>query len=223
MSADTVTTSTTAVAAPISSAGKLHGGTETGGTRLGLPRVSLPNLRAILDHGGGMTPADVSGICELALRKEEGASNSPRKTSIPAKTSTPAPVGSQAATTGKDGPAAGFEPDGGVGSPGAGVEANETTPQGLHNEQDAAHAAGNEAAEVQDTANRTAASRNGAGGRNGLTAEEHDQLMTQDQPAVTISFTTVSECKAVREWIRRGAYTLPAFEITSGQRTRDAR
>ena len=35
-----------------------------------IPRVTLPHLRAILEHGGGMSAADVSEICESVLKAE---------------------------------------------------------------------------------------------------------------------------------------------------------
>lgn len=178
----------------------------------GVPCVSLPSLTAILEHGGGMTPADVSGVCELVVGKEE-VSRSQREMQVPGKVSTPATDGSEAVATGKGEPAVGLELDGMRGSTGEGVEVTATTTsERLHNELSDAPATGNETKEDFDTANV----------RGGLAAEEHDQLMNQGQAAPTVSFTAVSECKAVREWVRRGAYTLPTFDVTSGQR-RDIR
>lgn len=54
---------------------------------------------------------------------------------------------------------------------------------------------------------------------------QHDCAATksqlgQEEPPFTVSFTTVYECEAVRAWLRKGAYTLPAFDVTSGQRQR---
>lgn len=207
LSADTVTTTVTA---PTSPAGNPHDKTAA---TAGVPCVPLPHLRAILEHGGGMTPDDASGICELVVRKED-ASRSQRKMQISEKISTPA----TAAATGKGG---GLEPDGIGGIPGEGVEATATTLQRLHNELNGVDATEDETKEILDAASRKAATD--AGGRDGTTEEGHGQLVDQAQPALTVSFTTVSECKAVREWVRRGAYTLPAFDVTSGQRRNDIR
>lgn len=184
----------------------------------GVPCVSLPNLAAILEHGGGMTPVDVSGVCETVTR-EECVSRSQRKTPTPEKEPTPAcTAGSEATATGEGEPAVGVEPDSTAGSTEEGREATSATPERLHNELDGVHAPVGETKEVRDTAYRTATADSGADGRDDNTAEGHDGLMNQDQIALTVSFTAVSECKAVREWVRRGAYTLPAFDVTSGQR-----
>lgn len=41
-------------------------------------------------------------------------------------------------------------------------------------------------------------------------------VATTSQAPRKVSFAAVSECDAVRLWIRRGAYMLPSFEVTSG-------
>lgn len=150
-----------------------------------------------------MTPVEVSDICELFVRKDD-VSRSRRKVQTPEKQSaTQATPRSEAAL--------GLEPDGIKGSTGEDVEATETaTPPRLQNELNSVHATGDE------TKTATADSR--GGGRDDNTAEGRDQLMNQDQSTLTVSFAAVSECKAVREWVSRGAYTLPAFDVTSGQR-----
>lgn len=198
VSAEKVITTVTALGA---STDNPHGKTAA---TAGVPCVSLPHLRAILEHGGGITPADVSGLCELVVRKED-VSRGQRKTKTPEIQATPATVGSEAAAAGN-------------GEPAVGLEADEIRSTRAEGELNGAHATGDENKDVRDTASRTATTDGSAGGRDGTTAEGHDQLMNQDQTALTVSFTTVSECNAVREWVRRGAYTLPAFDVTSGSR-----
>lgn len=193
----------------------------------GVPCVSLPSLTAILKHGGGMTPADVSGVCDLFARKEDGR-RAQREMQVPGKVATPATGGSEAAAaTGTGEPPVGLlGPDQTTGITGDREEATATTtPERLHNELSDAPAAGTRNEYVCDTANRTATAVVGsADQRGGVAAEGHEQAMNQgrDQAALTVSFAAVSECKVVREWIRRGAYTLPTFDVTSGQR-RDTR
>lgn len=202
-------TATSTVTAPCS---------KTAAAAAGVLRVSLPDLTAILAHGGGMTPAEVAGVCELVAWKEGVDQGGQRKVQTPETESTT--VGSEASATGKDEPAVGLEPDGIIsGSRGESEEDDATPPQRSYNELDGAHATGDE---FRDAANRGATVDRVAGGRGGSTAEGHDRLKIQDQHALTVSFTTVSECEAVRAWVRRGAYTLPAFDVTSGQR-RDSR
>lgn len=212
MSVDTVTAT---VAAP-------HGKTSD---TAGVPCVSLASLTAILEHGSGMTPSDVAAVRELVARKEEAASRNQRSKAhtLENVSTTAATAGcSEAAATGKGEPAAVLKPDETRGLTGEGAEATATTPQTLHNELGGVHATGDETEELRDTENRTAAAGRSAGGRDSIPTEGHDQLVNQDQTALKVSFTAVSECKAVREWVRRGAYTLPAFDVTSGQR-RDIR
>lgn len=45
---------------------------------------------------------------------------------------------------------------------------------------------------------------------------------SQGEP-LTISFATACDCETVRAWVRRGAYTLPSFDVTSGRRRDGAR
>eukprot|EP00903_Cladosiphon_okamuranus_P008129 g7829.t1 len=184
----------------------------------GVPCVSLASLTAILEHGGGMAPADVAAVCELVVRKEEEAIRNQGS-----KVSPTATAGcSEEAANGKSEPAAGLEPDRTRDPTGEGAEATAGTPQKLHNELDGAHAAGDQSEELRDDRNRVAAAGSSTGAREGIPTVGQDQLVNQDQTALTISFTAVSECKAVREWVRRGAYTLPPFDVTSGRR-RDIR
>lgn len=148
----------------------------------GVPRVSLPQLRAILEHGGGMTTTDMSGICELVARREEESQSQRQRLQ---RDTTAAIVGAEEAVV-ED-----------VGSAGRPTED-----------------------EDRDIVNReTTTDRDGGGGS--FAAEKKRQLQ-QEQPALTVSFATVSECGAVRAWLRKGAYSLPAFDVTSGQR-RDIR
>eukprot|EP00752_Nemacystus_decipiens_P011065 g9831.t1 len=188
---DGATTTAAAVAAP-------HGKT---GATAGVPRVSLPNLAAILEHGGGMTPADVSGVWEAVVASKENASPSQGEMQAPVqKKSAPPTAASEAAATGKDDPATGLEPDGAGGSTGEGVEGTATIPQRLHDEPNDVHAtAGDETDEACEGANKAAPADGSAGARDFSAAGAHDQLMNQDQAALTVSFTAVSECKAVTE------------------------
>lgn len=70
-----------------------------------------------------------------------------------------------------------------------------------------------------DNTNTTTDSRDGGGQHDFASAKSQYH---QEEPPLTVSFATVSECETVRAWLRKGAYSLAAFDVTSGQR-RDRR
>lgn len=183
------------------------------------PRVSLPHLRAILEHGGGMPAADVVDVCHLCVREAEEASRvlgqmqGQRNEQRAEKATAAAPVDTVGA---QDEPATELKLDENEGTAREGAEATAATiPDGVQaetNDNDC-HAMTGEGREDRYDANRE--TPGGTAGEDNITAENIPQK--QRQPALTFSFAAVSECRAVREWIRRGAYTLPAFNVTSGR------
>lgn len=193
-SAGTVTT--TPVAGPSSPTGnpqegpaaatRLSPSSDDIGDSSGVPRVSLPQLRAILEHGGGMTTADVSDVCEIVARKEEEeeesrSRNRTQRTSLQPSATT-AVVGATSETLVAN-----------AGSAGGDIEEDQ---------------------DIQNS-NTTTDDRDG-GGQHDLAAAKCQSQ--REEPPLTVSFATVSECETVRAWLRKGAYSLAAFDVTSGQR-----
>lgn len=182
------------VAAPPSSAGNMQGvsagatGTTSPLRSDGVfPRVSLPHLRAILGHGSRMTPADVSSVCELVAKKEQARRHQDEKQGHGVKQDTTTEV-----VVGPE-------------------EAN-----GAENEPAVARQIMGTSAETTgategdcDVAPDTTATGDPGGGR-GIAVQ-------QKEPPLTVSFDVVSECEVVRDWVRKGAYTLPTFSVLSGR------
>lgn len=157
----------------------------------GVPRVSLPQLRAILSHGG-MTPTEVSDACDFVAETEEKSRSLNQSQGQKLQRDT-----TVANVIPKNAPSVEHEP----------VAVGETTGRDTDLPD----------AEEEDgdiDIGRAAADGNG---------EEHavhgqDNPLHQEGAPLTISFAAVSECEAVRDWVSKGAYTLPAFDITSGRR-----
>ncbi|CAB1097942.1 unnamed protein product [Ectocarpus sp. CCAP 1310/34] len=182
------------VAAPPSSAGNMQNaaagstGNMSSLRRDGVfPRVSLPHLRAILGHGSRMTPADVSSVCELVAKKEQARRHQDEKQGHGVKQDTTAEV-----VVGPE-EAIGAENEPSVARQIMGTS-TETT--------------GATEGEC-DVAPDTTATGDPGGGR-GIAVQ-------QREPPLTVSFDVVSECEVVRDWVRKGAYTLPTFGVLSGR------
>ncbi|CAM9267910.1 unnamed protein product [Ectocarpus sp. 4 AP-2014] len=182
------------VAAPPSSAGNMQNAAAgLTGTMSSLrldgvfPRVSLPHLRAILGHGSRMTPADVSSVCELVAKKEQARRHQDEKQGHGVKQDTTAEV--------VVGPQ---EATGAENEPSVATQIMGTSAETIGaTEGDC------------DVAPDTTATGDPGGGR-GIAVQ-------QKEPPLTVSFDVVSECEVVRDWVRKGAYTLPTFGVLSGR------
>lgn len=151
------------------------------------PRVSLPHLRAILGHGSRMTPADVSSVCELVAKKEQARRHQDEKQEHGGKQDT-----TTEAVVGSE-EVTGAENEPAVARQITGMSA-ETT--------------GATEGDGDVAPDRTATGYPGGG---------HGLAVQQKEPPLTVSFDVVSECEVVRDWVRKGAYTLPTFGVLSGR------
>ncbi|CAM9183230.1 unnamed protein product, partial [Hapterophycus canaliculatus] len=157
----------------------------------GVPRVSLPQLRAILRYGG-MTPTAASDVCDSVAETEaEWRSSSQIQRQEIQRDTTVANVVPEHATSVEH----------------ETVAAERTTGRGTE------FMGADE--EVRETEMKRALIDSVDGEQ---AADGQDSQLRKGNPPFTLSFAAVSECKAVRDWVRKGAYTLPAFDITSGQR-----
>ncbi|CAN0495594.1 unnamed protein product, partial [Ectocarpus sp. 12 AP-2014] len=182
------------VAAPPSSAGNMQNvaagatGTMSSLRRDGVfPRVSLPHLKAILGHGGRMTPADVSSVCQLVAKKEQARRHQDEKQGHGAKQGTTAEmvVGLEEATGAENEPSV-----------------------ARHIMGTSAETTGATEGDCDVGPDTTATGDPGAGC--GIAVQ-------RKEPPLTVSFDVVSECEIVRDWVRKGAYTLPTFGVLSGR------
>lgn len=189
----------------------------------GDPCVTLQHLRAILEHGGGMPIADISNVCKLLSNAKERRRHRQRKRRR-LQLDTPA-------STANKGPNAEVDRTAQGGNEAVdGAEGNKPADQ--------AQVAGGPAereAQVASTAGRTGLQDNGvrvpAGafveseGRNNTTHNVRGNSAegrkvaseTAREDPIMVSFAEVCSCEAVRAWVRKGAYTLPSFEVTSGR------
>lgn len=198
-----------------------------------IPRVTLPHLRAILEHGGGMSATDVSEVCEFVLSTE-----SCMQQEKPGLTQQPALVSGAEGIAGVgEELAIGVEGNVCVGDNAEGVEKRKPVADDKGGR--GAAAAVDTHSVVVETA-KTNELPNIGGLDNTETVGEREDLDTatvrkisgdgvigEDGTAVekpshgkplTVSFATVCDCEAVRAWVRKGAFTLPSFDVTSGRR-----
>lgn len=163
-----------------------------------------------------MPAADVVAVCHL-VREKEGVSRAlgqmqtQKNEHKPEEETAAAPVD---AVSAQDEPTTELKLQKNGGTAREGVEATATIPDGLQAEKNNRHVVTCESQEDGNNAKREIPT-DGSAGEDDIAAEKNPQK--QGQPAVTFPFVAVSECHAVREWVRRGAYTLPAFNITSGR------
>ncbi|CAM9645345.1 unnamed protein product [Scytosiphon promiscuus] len=158
----------------------------------GFPRVTLPQLRAILGHGG-MEPAEVSDVCDFVAKTD-------------AEQQTPGQAQGRELQRDKVAvdnatPAHESSLEHGV------VAAGKTT---VRDTDDTGVDEEDRDTELGGTATLSVG---GEGADDG-----QDNRPREENPPFTVSFAAVLECKTVRDWVRKGAYTLPAFDVTSGQR-----
>lgn len=199
-----------------------------------IPRVTLPHLKAILEHSGGMSATEVSEVCEFVLRTESCMQQEKpglQQQQQPALVSGAEGIGGvgEELAVGVEGNvcfgdnAEGVEKrkpvadDKGGRGAAAAVDARPAVETAKTNElpniggQDNAGTVGER--EDLDTATVPKIGRDGVIGEYGTAVEKPPH----GEP-LTISFATVCDCEAVRAWVRKGAFTLPSFDVTSGRR-----
>lgn len=214
----------------------------------GIPRVTLPHLRAILEHGGGMSTADISEVCGSVWKAEESRrqqrrNRRDRRQLEPVHQSgsdEPEGATTERALAGGDvdkdairhgdprsssegaGENASEEESqvgggevGVVGRPSA-AAAPSPPPGGLEiSTEGEAVAGGVPQGGHQEGVRRLEARSDAGAGGHGRAAARGNHL--HEEKPLTVSFVDVCDCSAVRTWVRRGAFTLPSFEVTSGR------
>lgn len=189
------------------------------------PRVTVPQLRALLEHGDGMSAADVLGVCELVSKAEKARLQQKMVTKQNQRLDIQPDV---------DGNANG-RPVGEVESSGHGnhmvikeaddiiaeagtqeettkrdVQATGTT-EPLGSQDNKENLTVRVVRESKDLGSKGEGAE-GSANRGGITTEQP----LKEEP-ITISFAAVCDCEAVRTWLRNGAYALPSFWVTSGK------
>ena len=202
------------------------------------PRVTLPHLRAILEHGGGMSAADVSDVFEFVSRAKSFMQL--ERSELQQQQQQPKPVSGGKGNTGvAEGLTIGVEGDACLadsaeatenckpltddkGGRGVAAAVNthpvaETTQTGglpLIDAQESKGVVGE-----RETLDAATVRKIGGGGvgEDGTAVERP----SHGEP-LTVSFATVCDCETVRAWVRKGAFTLPSFDVTSGRRRDEA-
>lgn len=201
----------------------------------GAPRVTLPNLRAILEHGGGMSAADVSDVCEFVRKAEEDRmqreSRRPRQCT-PVHGPQGGVEGAEKRPTDEVEAKADRHVDSIERVDGGESAAGETKGEGETATEDAQivetiASSGLPERELDEAA--CALGKKPGQDASDLEMATHgvggDELAVDKSPQeepVLISFASVCDCEAVRAWVHGGAYSLPSFELTSW-RGRDIR
>lgn len=190
-----------------------------------VPRVTLPQLRAILEHGGDMSAADVSGVCNTFLETQQESPAHQGREQEPLGHGAKRELSPGDDSTGREKRLLGGEGHGqdGVGETGLSSDTPDATDQD--------HARSLKSREIGEREEANDSAKGVTGGEiegSNATAEvavdcardgdESETAITlvQRERLIMVSFDAVCECETVRAWIRRGAYTLPSFEATSG-------
>lgn len=207
------------------------------------PRVTLPFLRAILlEHGVGLSPAEVSGVFEAAARDQRrvelkkkvlqqnvGDHGSESGSAAISSGNTASEVAGSVAyergnadltgrANGDEGSAPGAEKveirrDESAQSAGAEVpmdrerdttkDVPDAVERGERKQPDPQHEDPSRVIDGEGVSSRS----------------DGNLPLEEPEPLPTVSFIEACECETVRAWVRRGAYSLPPFEVTSGRRT----
>lgn len=198
------------------------------------PRVSLAHLRAILEQGGGMSATDVSEVFEsvsTAERRTQQEEPERQQQQQPTLAS-----GAEIIAGVEEGLAVGAEGGACLGDSAEGAEKRK--PLVAEDKEGQGAAAEVNTRTVVETAKTKELPKIGGQGSTETDGEREDQDVAtvrkidgdgegedgtavekpSDGEPLTISFTTVCDCEVVRAWVRKGAFTLPSFDVTSGRR-----
>lgn len=187
------------------------------------PRVTLPHLKAILEHGVGMSVADVSSVCEAVSTAEEDRRRRQRDLRLLQPIT---PPGTPEGLVEKAGLEGGIEVTTCVkdvsaeatdiikqvvsgGTPGDNAKTVRAA-ESQHGQK------GDEGGLAQECAIKSTTEEGQQKELPGM-ADSYTRNPSHEESMLTVSFAAVCDCEAVRAWVRQGAYTLPSFDVTSGR------